>query len=201
MVTRTHRKPALGLRAALGAVSSLLVLTGCGAGESERQAAPSASGTAVPGAGVVGETAECTHPSGFRVSYPADWSVNAGEVLPVCSWFAEESFTVPEASGVRTADVTFSVRVASELPARWPDETSRSRVEVDGRPAVRLEQITTPGLHPVGTPITTYVLDLPAGGDALVARTVGAGQSDYTRNVAVLDAMMASLVLEAVSGV
>lgn len=201
-MTRSHPKPVSRLRAALAGVCSLLALTACGAGNSEPQAVTTSPlGTPGPGFGVLGQTAECTHPAGFRVSYPADWSVNAGEVLPVCSWFAEETFTVPEASGVRTADVTLSVRVASELPARWPDETSRSLVEVDGRSAVRLEQLTTPGLYPVGTPITTYVLDLPADGDALVARTVGTGDADYARNVAVLDGMMDSLVLEVVSGV
>jgi hypothetical protein len=136
------------------------------------------------------------------VTHPADWQVNPGRVLPVCSWFAEEEFTVPEASGVRTADITFAVRPAAELPtAEWPDETARTRVDVDGRDSVRLEQLTTLGFYPAGTPITTYVLDLQADGTALVASTVGLPGTDYARNVAVLDAMMASLVLDPSSDV
>jgi hypothetical protein len=62
-----------------------------------------------------------------------------------------------------------------------------------------VEQTAGPGFYPEGTPITTYVVDLgPArtDGAVLVARTVGLPGADYDRNVDVLDAMMASLVLD-----
>jgi hypothetical protein len=190
------------MRTALAGVCALLLLTGCGGTHAEPAAAPPApSGSVAPEPGTAGRTADCTHPAGFRVSHPADWSANPGDVLPVCSWFADESFTVPEASGVRTADITFSVRPAAELPSRWPDETARSHVVVDGRTAVRLEQVTSFGAYPAGTPITTYVLDLQAGGTALVASTVGLAPADHVTNVEVLDAMMDSLVLDPASDV
>jgi hypothetical protein len=190
------------MRTILAGVCALLFLTGCGGTDAEPAAAPPAAPVAdAPGTGTEDRTAECTHPAGFRVSHPADWQVNPGRVLPVCSWFAEEEFTVPEASGIRTADITFAVRPVAELPVEWPDETTRSRVDVDGRASVRLEQVTTLGFYPAGTPITAYVVDLPADGTALVASTVGLPGTDYARNVAVLDAMMASLVLDPASDV
>ncbi|WP_142026033.1 hypothetical protein [Blastococcus colisei] len=133
------------------------------------------------------------------MAHPADWSVNRGDVLPGCSWFAAEPFTVPEASDVRLADITLSVQPGTDLFARWPDEIARSTVEVGGRPALRVEQVTGPGFYPEGTPITTYVVDLgPArdGDEVLVADTVGLPGSDHDRNVEVLDAMMASLALD-----
>ncbi len=190
------------MRTRLLAGLGLLVLTGCGGSVAGPDAAPSvASAPAAPDGGTAAGMADCTHPAGFRVSHPADWSVNAGDVLPVCSWFADEPFTVLPSSDVRTADITFSVRPREELPGRLPDETQRSAVEVDGRGALRLEQVATPGFYPGGTRITTYVVALPSGGDALWARTVGLPPSEHERNVAVLDAMMASLVLDAAPGV
>lgn len=190
------------MRTMLAGACALLVLTGCGGGDAQPAAAPPvASGTATSDAGTAGRTSDCTHPAGFRVTHPADWQVNPGRVLPVCSWFDEETFAVPEASGIRTADITFSVRPVAELPTRWPDETARAGVDVDGRAALRLEQLTTLGFYPAGTPITAYVVDLETDGSALVASTVGLAGTDYARNVAVLDAMMASLVLDPASDV
>lgn len=188
------------MRTLLAGVSALLVLTGCGTAQTAEPAtaSPEPPRAAGPDAEGDGHTAACTHPAGFRVSHPADWSVNPGEVLPVCSWFDRQEFQVPEASDAQLADIRFSVRPGDELPSPWPDETSRARLVVDGHDAVRLEQVTTPGFYPAGTPITTYVLDL-AGGDALVATTVGLPDREYQDNVAVLDAMMASLVLDAAS--
>jgi hypothetical protein len=145
------------------------------------------------------ETTRCASPEGFGLEHPVDWHVNPGDVLPGCSWFAADPFTVPEASDVRVADITLAVRPASELSARLPDEVARSTVEVGGRPALRLEQVTGPGFYPEGTPITTYVVDLgPArdGDEVLVADTVGLPGFDHDRNVEVLDAMMATLVLD-----
>jgi hypothetical protein len=147
----------------------------------------------------VAATSRCASPEGFRIEHPADWHVNAGGVLPGCSWFAATPFTVPEASDVRVADITLSVQPASDLTARLPDETARRTVEVGGRPALRLEQLTGPGFYPAGTPITTYVVDLgPArdGDEVLVADAVGLPGFDHVRNVEVLDAMMASLALD-----
>lgn len=189
------------MRLLLAAASSLLVLAGCGttdAGLPSASAPPSTS-TETVDAVAAEETARCDHPAGFSVGYPADWSVNSGEVVPRCSWFDGESFSVPEATDVRLAAITLSVRPADELVAEWPDETARTAVEVGGRAAMRVEQVAAPGFYPAGTPITTYVVDLgsqlPDGG-VLVADTVGLPGFDHDRNVEVLDAMMASLVFD-----
>ena len=132
----------------------------------------------------------------------APTAVNPGTTVPACSWFAAESFDVPEASDVRLADITLRTVEEARPPAVWSDVAVSTAVEVGGRPGVRLERNTGPGLYPAGTPITTYVVDLPEGSAAentLVASTVGLPPFDYERNVAVLDAMMASLVLVAPS--
>ncbi len=143
--------------------------------------------------------ASCTSPAGYRVDYPQDWSVNTEETLPPCSWFHPEPFTVPEASDVRTAAITLSVQQDVDLSAVWPDEVTRTTVDVDGREAIRVEQVTSAGLYPVGTRITSYAVDLSASGNpgaALVADTVELPGFDYACNVEVLDAMMASLDLD-----
>ena len=186
------------MRHLLAGACSLLLLTACGgtvAGSSP------ASGPAPVRADVTdgAETAHCASPAGFRVDHPADWSVNTGEVLPVCSWFAAEPFTVPEASDARIADITLDLEAGQGLSAVWMDETARRTVDVGGRPAIRVEQVTGPGFYPAGTQITTYVVDLDPGrsdGVVLLAQTVGLPGFDYDRNVDVLDAMMSSFALD-----
>ncbi|WP_116452416.1 hypothetical protein [Blastococcus litoris] len=178
---------------------SLLLLTACGgtvSGSATTSSVGALGGAAAEGAG----TARCTSPAGFSVAHPADWSVNPGEVLPGCSWFGSEPFTVPEASDVRIADVALVVESGAHGGRAWPDATARTTVEVAGRPGVRVEQVAAPGFYPEGTRITTYVVDLDPGrpdGAVLVADTVGLPGFDYERNVEVLDAMMSSLTLDA----
>ncbi|MDK3255874.1 hypothetical protein [Blastococcus capsensis] len=189
------------MRLLLAAASSLVVLAGCGTTDAAvpSASAPPSTGTETVVAVAAEKTARCDHPAGFSVAYPADWSVNSGEVLPLCSWFDGESFSVPEATDVRIAAITLSVRPADELVAEWPDETARTSVDVGGRAAMRVEQVTGPGFYPAGTPITTYVVDLGAqlpDGGVLVADTVGLPGFDHDRDVEVLDAMMASLVFD-----
>lgn len=186
------------MRGILTGACALLLLSGCAADRSRDPAASPAPGTSPVDTGSESGTSECAHSAGFRVSHPADWSVNPGTTLPVCSWFAAESFDVPEATDARIADVTLKVVAGARPPSVWPDIVASTAVEVGGRPGLRLERLAGPGFYPVDTPITTYVVDLPRGraaGDTLVATTVGLPRFDYERNVAVLDAMMASLVL------
>lgn len=190
------------MRTILAGACALLVLSGCGADEGRGAAASPAPGTPSVDTRSGPDSSDCTHPAGFRVSHPADWSVNPGVTLPACSWFAAESFDVPEASDARIADITLRVVEGPRPPSSWGDVTSSTAVDVGGLPALRLERRANPGLYPSGTPITTYVVDLPEGStaqDTLVASTVGLPPFDYERNVAVLDAMMASLVLVAPS--
>ena len=192
------------MRLLLAGSCTALLLAGCGTTEAETSVAtpPSETGTvaglATTSADPVatGGSTRCSNPAGFSVAYPADWSVNSGEVLPACSWFDAEAFVVPESSDVRTAAVAFSVQPADGLGSPWPDETARTTVEVGGRDAVRIEQVAGPGFYPAGTPITSYVVDLGGHGQVLVADTVGLPGADHDGNVAVLDALMGSLVFD-----
>jgi hypothetical protein len=177
---------------------ALVVLAGCAA-PGQRAALPAVDEQvrpAVTDAGAAGPVlgATCTSPEGFQVDHPADWSVNSGDVLPPCSWFDPAPFVVPEATDARAA-VTLRVLPAGDPELAFPDEVSRSTVPVGGRDALRVEQVTRAGLYPVGTPITSYVVDL-GNGRVLLADTVGLPGTDPERDVAVLDAMMASLDVE-----
>ena len=138
--------------------------------------------------------ASCTSPAGYTVEFPAGWSTNEAGVLPACSWFGPGGeVVVPEASDVRTVPVTLQVvdaSVAEAAPA-YPDEVARTALEVGGRPAVRTEQVTTPGFYPEGTRITTWAVDL--GGRTLLADAVELPGGDHEGAVAVLGEMVASL--------
>lgn len=175
---------------------ALLALAGCvahpdAAAPEAVDARPAGAGTAADGPA---PGATCASPEGFEVGLPADWSVNPGTVLPSCSWFHPEPFVVPEATDARAA-VTLTVLPAGDPALAFPDEVARSTVQVDGRDALRVEQVTRAGLYPVGTPITSYVVDL-GDGRVLLADTVGLPGSDPDEHVAVLDAMMASLTVD-----
>ena len=182
------------MRLLVGAFA-LLVLAGCAAPAGRDVATTGVDAVRADGshgggaAAALGAT--CASPEGFRVDHPADWSVNDGEVLPACSWFDPEPFDVPEATDARAA-VTIRLLPGDAPELAFPDEVARAIVPVDGRDALRVEQVTTAGLWPVGTPITSYVVDLPDG-RVLLADVVGLPGSDHDRDVAVLDAMMASL--------
>ena len=125
------------MRQMIAGACALLVLCGCGVNESRDPAAAPAPGTSPADIGGGSGTSDCTHPAGFRVSHPAEWSVNPGTTLPDCSWFAAESFDVPEATDVRIADITLKVVEGPRPPSAWPDVTASTTVEVGGRPALR----------------------------------------------------------------
>ncbi|WP_051515436.1 AMIN-like domain-containing (lipo)protein [Candidatus Blastococcus massiliensis] len=141
----------------------------------------------------------CESPAGFAISYPEGWSVNVGETVPACTRFAPESFRVPPATDARIGSVTASVQtmpfdlVASTGAA--PD--SRQETTIDGRRAVRIQQVTLgEGLYPPGIRITSYVVQLEPTDDGprtLVVDTVGLPQFDYARNVRMLDRMMGTI--------
>ena len=178
------------------AAAPLLALAACASPTTG--AAPEAVGAA-PAAQAVAATHpedgvnSCASPAGYRVEYPADWSTNEAGVLPACSWFGPGEVVVPEASDVRTAPVTLQVVDAplTEVAVPMPDEVTRTELEVGGRQAVRTEQVTTLGLYPEGTRITTWALDWD--GRTLLADAVELPGGDHERAVAVLDEMVEDL--------
>ncbi len=223
------------MRVLSGGLLAVLLLAGCGApgavvgpdgddpagaavpAAASGPAAASAPG-AVPGPGTapapvsgtlpVVLDAACTGPEGVRVAHPADWSVNDGTVVPACTRFAPSPFTVRPASDVRTAAVVLSVEAAplAESAIAWLGEQARVPVEVDGRPGVRVEILTGPGLWPERTAVTRWLVDLgpgAAGPRTLVADTVHPPATDpeeAAAEVAVLDAMVAALDLDPATG-
>jgi hypothetical protein len=179
---------------ATAAAAPLIALAACASpatGPAAVDVSPAAQ--AVAATRPAGDGNSCTSPAGYRVGYPADWSTNEAGVLPPCSWFGPGEVVVPEASDVRTAPVTLRVVDAplAQVAVPLPDEVSRTEVEVRGRPAVRTEQVTTLGLYPEGTHITTWALDLD--GRTLVADAVELPGGDHERAVAVLDEMVCTL--------
>ena len=178
---------------ATAAVAPLLALAACASPASG--AAPQAAAVAQPVsvAQPQDDGTSCTGPGGYRVELPAGWSTNEAGVLPACSWFGPGEVVVPEASDVRTAPVTLQVVDAplAEAAVPMPDEVGRSELVVGGREAVRMEQVTTLGLYPEGTRITTWAVDL--GGRTLLADAVELSRVDHEHAVAALDAMVEGL--------
>lgn len=147
----------------------------------------------------------CEHPDGFALSYPGSWSTNTGDVLPPCSRFAPEPFTLTAGTDVRTAPIAASVEPVPYDRVSAPQEgveESRSGTVVDGRQGVRIQRTWDgEGLWPEGTRTTTYAIDLgadgPDGPATLVVNTVGLPEFDYERNVRVLDHMVHTLDITA----
>jgi hypothetical protein len=199
------------VRSLITGLLTVLLLAGCGSradggpAAAERDAVPPAAVTS-PGVArsSVALDAVCTGPEGIRVAHPAAWQVNPGDVVPACTRFAPHPFTVRAASDVRAAAVVLSVQAVAfaDLASAEPGERSRERVEVDGRPGLRIEITTSPGLLPTGTAVTRWVLDLGSRADGprtLVADTVHPPDTDPTEaaaEVAVLDAMVSALDLD-----
>ena len=178
------------------AAAPLLALAACASpatGPAPQAVGVSPAAQAVALAQPQDRTTSCTSPAGYRVTFPADWSTNEAGVLPACSWFGPGEVVVPEASDVRTAPVTLQVvdGPLTEVAVPVPDEVTRTELEVGGRQAVRTQQVTTLGLHPEGTRITTWALDLD--GRTLLADAVELPGGDHERAVAVLDAMVETL--------
>ncbi len=198
---------------ALLAAACLTLLAGCAAPGTDRTdvapVAPQAGAVPVEVSAAAGEKsvddgadggdslgASCTGPVGLQVAYPAGWAVNPGDVVPACTMFSPDAFTVPPHTDARVAAVVLTV---SDLPfddvaAATPDEVTRTDEVVDGRSAVRAEVVAGPGLWPEGTPATRWVVDL--GDRTLVADAVGLPPFDHERDVEVLDAMMRELSVD-----
>jgi hypothetical protein len=175
----------------------LLALAACtspATGPTPRAADVSLAAQAVVAARPGDDANSCTSAAGYRVAFPADWATNADGVLPACSWFGPGAeVVVPEASDARSAPVALQVVDAglAQVAVPAPDEVTRTELEVAGRAALRTEQVTTVGLYPEGTRITTWALDLD--GRTLVADAVELPGGDHERAVAVLDEMVQTL--------
>lgn len=145
-------------------------------------------------------TQACTNDeAGYTVELPQGWSTNDGEVVPPCRFFHPEPFEVPEATEVIGLAVTVSVEPVPFERVSSPDdmsedELSREQTTVAGRPAVRVETVSTgEGLLPEGVRSYRYAVDLD--GRTLIAVTRDVEGLDYAENQEVVDAMMDSLEL------
>ena len=139
-----------------------------------------------------GQTSCTNELAGFEVSYPAAWH------HADCERFDPEPIDRAAlrdpaiAIGTEAADLDAFVR-ALQGPAQ--DLLERRRLEIAGRPAMRLRMRTTRDSHllPPGTLITEYVVDL--GGRVLVARTSGRAGAAFDAAEKVLDGMIFTLRL------
>ena len=137
----------------------------------------------------------CTSPDGFTISYPDDW-----EAVSDCGQFGPAPLEEPTpSSDDRTGVVSAFVdpvpfdRVSEPIDG----DRDRSEEEVDGRPAVRIETVVQEGLYPQGTEGVRWLVDL--GDDRtlfLDAYDLGL-VDDFDAAVEVMDAMAASIDLDA----
>ena len=152
--------------------------------------------TSLPG----GELTRCESPEGYSIEYPVNWSTNPGDVVAPCGQFHPDGVPEPEATDERVAAITAYIdpvpfaEVAAPVDGR---DAARAVTAIDGFPAVRLEhEADGDGLWPQGTPITTYMIDLPVdgqGSETLFLDTVGLDMFDYETNQVVLDRMARTL--------
>lgn len=135
--------------------------------------------------------------AGFDVTYPAAWYTEA------CRQF--DPAPLDESVVDRDAAIAFETRrmqleaFVRELSGPAQDLIERRRVEVAGRPALRLRLRATRDsrLVPPGTLTTQYVVDLR--GSVLVARAAGRPGSTFGAAEDVLDRMIFSLKLDQAS--
>lgn len=134
--------------------------------------------------------------AGVRIDYPRDWSIITGKDLPSCRVFHPEPLEWQNESLHYAVQLWVdAVRFADATGESVDEELDRREVTVDGRDAVRIERRSTgAGLLPEGEESTTYVVDLD--GSVLVATTSTVGDTDYAGDVAVLDAMIATIDLD-----
>lgn len=195
----------------LFAVTALIV-TACGGGgddpdsaapTSRAATAPEATATAGPtsgtadGDGTTDEMAFTTcETEAFTMGYPQDWWTNPADEVPACRMYHPEPTEV-QGESLHYAVQTYVDDVEFEHVAddEGPDETlSREETTVDGRAAVVTEaRASGDTLAPEGTRRYSYVIDLD--GQILVAVTHSVGDTDYERDKAVLDRMVATLEL------
>ena len=135
--------------------------------------------------------------AGYSIDYPAGWSTNAGDVTPPCRYFHPQPFEVPEATEVIGLAVTIDVEEVPFEVVVAPDklgeqELDREETTVAGRPAVRVETVSTgEALLPEGVRSYQYAVDL--GASTLIAVTRDVEGLDYAGNRHILDQMVAGI--------
>lgn len=196
------------MRLLLGCVAVALTLAACdtsgdlnGASDAPSPTPTVADTAATPSVSPSPDPAErlvrCENPEGFTISYPEAWSTNPGDVVPRCSLFDPEPFDVPMATDERVAAVSAYIdpvpfdRVSAPRDRRDAD---RTQLTIDGLDSVRVEFAAGPNsLWPEGTPITSYMIDIPQSPDSgdrtLFVDTVGLPGFEYEENQATLDRM------------
>ncbi|MEQ8842094.1 MAG: hypothetical protein RIB98_14020 [Acidimicrobiales bacterium] len=150
------------------------------------------------------ENAErCESPEGYAVSYPEDWVVNDGSVVPLCSQFDPGPFEVPDGTDARVAAITAYVDQVAFGDVTTGESTvdgTRAVTVVDGHQAVRLSGVTSGGqLHEDGTAVTRYIVDMARGIDdgpgTLFLDTIDITGGDHETHQRVLDAMVSTIEL------
>lgn len=180
-----------GIKATL--VRSALLLLALGVTACERREAPETRADTA-----IAVTARCVNEAdGYAVSYPAEWHVNAGDILGRCAVFDPDPIHIPENSELPiefavmldVEPVAFSTIAGDVLGRR---DRSREPTRVGGREGLRIDTETTgEGLHSAGILMYMYVVDL--GDRAMIATTYDVGTVPFERKRRVLDAMMGTL--------
>lgn len=145
----------------------------------------------------------CSNPGdGYEIDYPETWETNPADVMEPCRLFDPEPVDVePETQIPADIAVRLTIEpvdyetVTAEDPT-GEDVSDREESEVAGRPATRIEAEATDdaALRPAGTRETRWMIDL-GDGRTLVAATTESPEGDYEAEQAVLDEMVATLVL------
>jgi hypothetical protein len=179
------------------------VLAACGGTGDDPLPPPSPDAGPTVGAepGPAGEWRTCRNEqAAATIAFPGDWFTNVEDALPACSIFDPEAIDLPEtgevppalAIVVRREDVAQAELVEEDM---FEEQLSREEVEVDGRPAVRIEsEATGAGLLDAGTRSYRYYVDLD--GDTLIAETHDVEGTDFERNRRILDDMMAQVRID-----
>ena len=147
----------------------------------------------------------CTNPVGrFTVSFPAAWYTNPTiRTLPACSWFGPTPFSVSSTSVV-PHEVQIVILAFDGAFGYFdsPEVTMNEQILIGGHQGDRMQQIGINyeggGGHESLPPSYIYTTDFGSPnqvGPSMQAIAASQGASDYILNKAVLDRMMASLVI------
>lgn len=194
-----------------------LLLAGCGDGgddgddatvtpsptepATDEPSAPSGEAADDSPPGDEGEWVRCEDEEGFALEHPASWHTQSADGSEGCSQLHPGPVDVPGATDERTSAITAFIDSVPFHEAAAPDpdrDADRAVTTIDGFQAVRLEfEADDEALHPAGTPITLYAVDLSPGVDegpgTLFLDTLGLEPFDYETNRVMLDRIARSV--------